>query len=256
MFDINGTFIGLWITVTILVVVFIFFLIASLISLRNNQNKKKREMLKVMLEDRERTMYTISTEIHDNVNQELNVVMMTFKVVERLITGVSAKRLNEMGMMLDHVIEELRSIGHNLNSEYVKKKGIYEFMETEIARLNNINKMKCQLVSGDNIKSFDKDTELIVVRIAQEVIQNALKHAKAKNLTVYLNYTEKLFEMRIKDDGVGFQTDSKYDGIGIQSIYNRSKIIGGTLSIISTGEGTEVKLAIPNPKYVKAEPIV
>lgn len=62
-----------------------------------------------------------------------------------------------------------------------------------------------------------------------------------------------MFEMRIKDDGIGFQVDKKSDGIGIQSIYNRSKIIGGTLNITSTEEGTEVRLALPYPKYVKAQ---
>lgn len=250
MSDINSNFIGLWITVTLLGVVFIFFLIAALVRLRNNQNKKKRELLKALIEERERTMYTISTEIHDNVNQELNLVRMTLRVVERQATGNQANHLKEMGIMLDNVIEELRNIGHTLNSDYVKKKGIYDFLETELNRINITKRLSCHLEVAGFTRSFHQDTELIVVRIAQEAIQNSLKHAKAKNLTVYLTYSAKLFEMQIKDDGYGFQIDKKSDGIGIQSIYNRSKIINGALKINSGDDGTEVILAIPDPKYI------
>lgn len=254
MFDLNSNFVGLWITVTLLGVIFIFFLIAALVRLRSNQNKKERELLKDLVEERERTMYTISTEIHDNVNQELNLVRMTLRVVERQATGTQANDLKEMGIMLDNVIEEIRNIGHTLNSDYVKKKGIYDFLETEINRIKMTKKLNCHLEVERVTRSFHQDTELIVVRIAQEVIQNALKHAKAKNLAIYLNYDEKLFEMKIKDDGVGFRTDNKSDGIGIQSIYNRAKIINGILNINSNGQGTEITLSIPKPDYKKTIP--
>jgi len=250
MFDFKNDFVGLFITVTILTVVFVFFLIGTLVRLKYNQTKKQRQMFKALIEERERTMYTISTEIHDNVNQELNLVRMTLRVVERQATGNQANHLKEMGIMLDNVIEELRNIGHTLNSDYVKKKGIYDFLETELNRINITQKLNCHLEVEGYTKSFDQDTELIVVRIAQEVIQNSLKHAKAKNLTVYLNYSAKLFEMQIKDDGYGFPIDKKSDGIGIQSIYNRSKIINGALKINSGNDGTEVTLTIPGPKYI------
>jgi len=252
MFDINGNLIGLWITVTILGVVFIFFLIAALVALRNKQNKRQRRILKEMVAERERTMYTISTDIHDNVNQELNLARMTLRVVERTAKSVSAGYLEEMGIMLDNVIAELRNIGHSLNSDYVKMKGIYGFLEKEVFRINLTQKLKCHLVLHGDKRDLNPDTELIVVRIAQEVIQNSLKHAHANKLIIALQYKENLFEMRLKDDGVGFQINKKTDGIGIQSIYNRSKIISGILAINSNNKGTEVKLVIPEPKYIKS----
>lgn len=249
MFDFKEYFVRFFITLAILTVVFIFFLIAALVRLRNNQNKKKRKLLSDMIAERERTMYSISTEIHDNVNQELHLARMTLKVVERTMEGRAATYLPEVGKMLDNVINQLRNIGHSLNSDYVKKKGIYNFLETEVARINITQKLQCHIESKGIAKPFNQETELIVIRIAQEIIQNSLKHSKAKNLIISLTYDDHQFEMCIKDDGIGFQTNEKTEGIGIQSLYNRTKLISGRLNIQSDNTGTDIQLVIPEPKY-------
>lgn len=246
--------IPLFIAATILAVVFIFFLIAALIRLKEIKIKKEHNALKALIEERERTMYGISIEIHNNVNQVLSLARMTLKMIDKFAVPRQKKYIEETTKMLDSAIEDLRNISHSLNSEHLKKRGLQESLEEGTKRLNFTGKIDCKFEVEGMPMSFNEETELILIRIAQEAIQNTLKHAGAQNLWISLNYQERHFQMTIKDDGKGFVVEPSitWDGMGLQSIYNQSRVIGSQIGIKSApGAGTILTIAIQHPRYVE-----
>jgi len=85
-----------------------------------------------------------------------------------------------------------------------------------------------------------------LLKLAQEAITNALKHAKATKLTIILTYKDALVSLSITDNGCGFQPNIDNGGFGLLSISERSDRIGGQLLINSIlGKGTEILVEIP-----------
>jgi len=96
-----------------------------------------------------------------------------------------------------------------------------------------------------------KESEVNIFRIVQECLNNILKHAQAKNVTVTVTLEPEYIQIIIQDDGVGFDFDQKQRltknyGMGLSGLSERAKIIGGNLTIESSpGNGTKVLLKIP-----------
>lgn len=257
MFNIEEEMIPFFMTATLLTVIFIFFMIVSFVRLKNRQIRKEHQLLQALIGERERTMYTISVEIHDNINQMLSLARMALKMTNRFAVPEQEKYIAESGKMLDNAINDLRNISHSLNSTYLKSRGLHESLLEEAKWVNITKKLNCSLEVKGALRSFDQDTELMLIRIAQEAIHNTLKHSKAENLHIDLKYEKDLFEMRIKDDGSGFKIDPRapWVGVGLESIYERSRIINSNIEIKSElNTGTEILLVIPNPGYIKINP--
>lgn len=90
--------------------------------------------------------------------------------------------------------------------------------------------------------------QLGIYRIAQEALNNVLKHASASDVSVHLSRDGKRVEMEIEDNGSGFDVHESSAGIGLQSMHERAEALGGVLRITSkTGAGTSVRLVIEEP---------
>jgi signal transduction histidine kinase len=88
---------------------------------------------------------------------------------------------------------------------------------------------------------------LQVLRILQEALTNALRHARAQAVTVDLHFTPTLFSARVRDDGCGFDQEAASHGHGLGNMRLRAQRIGATLAIHSLQPGTEVELSLPLP---------
>lgn len=157
--------------------------------------------------------------------------------------------------MLDNVIVDISNMSHSLNSDYLKHHGLYDFVNEEIQWINISKKLKCTFDVEGEYKSFNENTELILIRIIQEAIQNTIKHANAQNLRINMRCNDDDFFLSIKDDGRGFDTSHNPAkiGMGLKSIYNRCGIINCDVEIDSNHNfGTEVRLHIRKPRYKNA----
>jgi signal transduction histidine kinase len=101
------------------------------------------------------------------------------------------------------------------------------------------------VVDADEFGRLPRDVELGLYRIAQEALNNALKHAAATTVVVHLRKANGRVELEVVDDGLGFQPEAVRDrgGMGLESICQRAEGLGGTATIRSApGEGTSVKV--------------
>lgn len=250
----DRTLIMFFIAITLLTVIFVFFLIASLVRLRSRQRQKEERLLHALIDERERTMSTVSAEIHDNVNQALSLARMALKMAGKHAVAEQYKYMEQCDKMLNDAIGDLRSISHSLNTEYIKNRGLLETLEEMVKWIDVSKDVACKLVLEGDYRSFKPDIELMIIRVAQEAIQNILKHANARECSIKLIYAKSLFKMYITDDGAGFTVDPEapWSGVGLQSMYERSRIIQGHMQIdTAPGKGTTIMLGLDDPENIR-----
>jgi len=191
-----------------------------------------QELLKSELEIKEQTMNNIASEIHDHIGQLLSVIKLNLAMNP-------APGLTDTKELVTQVIKDVRGLAHSMHSDGISNKPILQVIETEINRLKKLPQSKVHFSFSGESFSLAPQTETFLFRIFQECINNTLKHAHAKNISVELNYSISLLTIKITDDGNGFVVNEVEEGLGLRSIRYRAKLIGAQLSIESSpGSGT------------------
>lgn len=204
----------------------------------------EKQLLQSQLETQEETLNQLSIEIHDNVGQLLNST--------KLLIGLTQRSLSEPPdtlMMADETlakaIQELRSLSKALNKEWLQQFNFIENLEAEINRINMAKNLQIHLFRPASL-SLAPDKQTILFRIVQEVLQNSIKHARAKNIEIKIKEDTGLLTIYIADDGTGFDDAAVKQSVGILNIKKRTYLLGGTVEWHSSiTSGTSVTIQLP-----------
>ena len=206
----------------------------------------KQEILKTQIEVQDQTLTYVSREIHDNITQVLSFVKLSLGVVGKDAEQTQAK-ITESRELLSQAINDLRDLSKSMSFDTIKAAGLEKTIQLELDRINKSGLVNAELHVEGEAFSLGEKNELVLFRIFQETVNNALKHANAKQLKIELLYSAKVFNLTIADDGVGFPTSilDEHRGSGLKNLQNRAALIGGTATIISSpGNGCSVKIAL------------
>jgi two-component system NarL family sensor kinase len=239
--------IQVFISGTILLMLFVFFIVAYLLVQKQKQNayhieKNKmifdhqNKLLTARFEEQEQTMNLMSKEIHDNIGQLLTFTQMNLSVIGKYASDQRQIGLiDRTKMLLDQIKNDVRNISHSLNSDFIKERGLVSVLEDELESIKFSQEIDCKINITGGKADFDPGKELLIYRIAQEAIHNITKHAKASKITIALSYDPDIFTMSIADDGVGFEKQRIYElnGIGFQNMLERTRLLSGSLDIES-----------------------
>ncbi|MDR6559957.1 MULTISPECIES: ATP-binding protein [unclassified Arcicella] len=210
----------------------------------------EQEILTSQLEVQNQTLQEISQELHDNIGQLLSVARMNLNVMEEEMPDNDGyiKQTNEI---IHQSIKDLRALTKSLDIDFVQQFGLEESLSYEIERIRKTKRFATEINIIGEKNSLGYEREIVLFRVSQEILNNALKHSKAKNLSILLSYLPDSFELCIKDDGQGFdieaiqQKEISQSGAGLRNIQRRVKLIGGTCSITSEiGIQTQIKITL------------
>ena len=208
------------------------------------KNRFEQTILKTQLEIQEQTFTHISREIHDNIGQVLSLVRLNLSTFSSNI--IEQDKFEHTDELLGKAIKDLRDLSHNLQTNRIHDIGIVESIRQLLITLQKTGRYNTSFNIVENYTGLDRDTDLILFRMVQEIINNILKHAKADTITVDITGDEKETTLVISDNGVGFDTEKLKTvgpGIGLQNIFNRAKMINATVDIKSEpGSGTAIIL--------------
>lgn len=210
----------------------------------------QNQLLQARLTEQEKSMTLISEEIHDNIGQVLGLAKMYLHNVLAETTTSKGKKFGTMAEeLLTKAIDDLRDISHSLNSELLQRTGLNNSLEREITFLQETTSIHCAFKVEGEPYPLAREKNVLVFRIAQETLQNAVKHAKAKNIDLVVKYGNDLFTMIIKDDGIGFNLSAarENNSLGLRNMISRADLLKGTIDINTTRSmGTIITLQIPN----------
>ncbi len=208
------------------------------------ESEFKQQLMQSQMEVQEATLSALSKELHDNIGQLLSTTKMLIGITERSIPQ-PPDTLNTANETLGKAISELRSLSKSMNKEWLEQFNLLENLEVEVNRLNSSKEITLSLANTEKIL-LQPDEQIILFRIIQEAIQNALKHSGAKNIDIQIQSNLSLLYIQVKDNGIGFEAGNVDDGLGLLHMKQRTHILGGTINWSSrSGEGCVVEITIP-----------
>lgn len=149
--------------------------------------------------------------------------------------------------MLDNSISELRRVAHNMMPEVLVKFGLREALKSYCDSIQQSGIFKVDFQSLGTDTRLASNTEIILYRIVQELLNNASKYAKASTVLVQLAFHENEISITVEDNGVGFDTAKiqQSSGAGWNNIRSRVEYLKGKIDVTSGAGGTSVYLHIP-----------
>jgi ligand-binding sensor domain-containing protein/signal transduction histidine kinase len=195
----------------------------------------------------------IAREIHDTLAQGFIAVSVQLEVVARLLnTSVDAAKehLEQARRLTRDCIQEARSSIWNLRSQGAGHDDLAAVITSSAERVTANSGTKARIHVGGTRRPVSAAMAAELVRIAQEAMTNAVRHAQAEHIDVTLLFEEKLLRITIKDDGCGFEDSPEVfrsDGhFGLTGMRERAAQIGAKFEVISKkGCGTEVRVDVP-----------
>ena len=228
------------------------------ISEKQIRNRKEKEriqsqfaqtLLQTQLEIQEQTLQHIGYELHDNLGQVASLIKINLNTLNLNDTAKAAEKIETTKDLTRQLIADLKSLSVSLGADRIAKTGLAKALETEVERLNKTGQFTASLIQEGNIPAMDNDKAVILYRMAQEILNNMVKHSGATQITVLLNASENLFTLAFNDDGVGFDIEEKMKssgGAGLLNLHNRARLINAQLILQSTpGNGSSATIELP-----------
>jgi signal transduction histidine kinase len=190
----------------------------------------------------------LALDLHDAVSQKLFALVLSAEAARTLLErdpAAASDQVEKLQGQAQEALEELRSLVFELRPPDLEKDGLAGALRKHVELLGRLGEQELELVVDDGIPA-DPHRDGEVLRIAQEALQNARKHAQANHVAVRLRIDEDGLLLEVEDDGVGFDPDApatRSRRLGLTSMEERAQRVGGTLEIRSApGAGTTIRL--------------
>lgn len=197
----------------------------------------------------ERERQSIGADLHDGLGQQLTAIELTCAGLKADAAGNPqlARRLDAVGRMLREAIAQTRYLARGLvpvgSDPDALQIGLAELTE----RMNGLGRVRCLFDCPQPVLVPDRFVAGHLYRIAQEAVNNAVKHAEARHVTVRLKKTDRILSLEVTDDGTGFAR-TRAQGLGLGVMQHRARVIGGELNVSSKrGAGVRIVCQLPLP---------
>ena len=214
--------------------------------LENELTMQKQQLIEAVLKAQENERKNIGRELHDNINQILTAVKLNLNLALEFREN-NVPLIEKCEKNVETVMEEIRKISKELILPgNLKELGVVHAIEDLMKDVLHLTGIKWKLYAkAVNETLLSEDQKLTVYRIVQEQLNNILKHAKATLITIHLQTKDAQIQLSIIDDGKGFDTSEKREGIGLTNIINRAELFNGKVKIDSApGKGCRIEVTM------------
>jgi len=193
----------------------------------------------------------IAREIHDNLAQDILGISVQLELVARLMPtarDAAKSHLDRARILVRNSMTEARRYVWDLRSQELQKKDLPAALRDTTKRLTAENNVEAIVEVTGPLRPLPPSVETNLLRIGQEAINNAVKHARANRIDVTLNFDTRSVQLNIRDDGRGFDPEAQIaDGhFGLIGMRERAEQIGAVLTIDSAVErGTQIAVNVP-----------
>ena len=215
---------------------------------RNRRQQAERVVLRAHLEERRR----LARELHDGLIQSLSAMRLRLQMLDdersRDDDPETAGTVRELANEALTAIQDVRLLANDLHPSVLDKRNLAEAIELFGKQLEMQHGLAFE-ITNHCTRSLADQIKHHLYRIVQECMRNAAKHAGATRLRVVIREQEHLIAVEVYDDGIGFEqahVSSSTSGLGLISMFERARLLGGTVQIQSQpGAGTTVLIEIP-----------
>ena len=221
--------------------------ITEKIQLENSLNEERQirhqQITEAVITGQEKERTEIGEELHDNINQ---ILASTKLYIECAMKDVNPRKdlMLESKLLLEKAMKEIRNLSKTLLPPSLGEIGLLQALHELVENITQVNDLDIT-IKWNNTEENEINTKLklTIFRIVQEQLNNVIKHAHAKNVIISIQKEANQIQVGIKDDGCGFDTSVKRNGVGLRNISSRAEVNNGTVCITSTpGNGCELKV--------------
>jgi signal transduction histidine kinase/PAS domain-containing protein len=194
----------------------------------------------------------LARDLHDAVTQSLYSLTLFARAAREMLQGGKTDRadqhLERIGEMAHYALKEMRLLIYQLRPSALEAEGLVGALEQRLEAVERRAGMDARLVADGGSPGLPPQVEEALYRIAQEILNNVLKHAAATQVAISLDVGNGAVELAVRDNGQGFdlETGRAAGGMGLANIRQRVEMLGGTLTITSKpGQGTELRANVP-----------
>lgn len=223
---------------------------------RRSYEQELQDLSKHLLDAHEEERNRISRELHDELGQlSTSIILALSNLKQEEFSQESAgwKEVEEVIGLVDRLDEKVRDLAVDLRPPALEELGLNCALKSDLAEIEKSQGVSTQLRADENVESIlEPEDQVHLYRVAQEAINNALKHGDPGNISVLLRERADGVSLTLKDDGVGFDLEQLAEGedsqqrLGLISMRERIYSMGGSIEIESSpGQGTTISVEIP-----------
>ena len=210
------------------------------------QREAQRKILNATIDAKEAERKLIAEILHDSVSALLSSANMHLSASKKQLEDNSPIEIDKSQSIILEASNKIRALSHDLVSSVLLKFGLEYAVKDAIKKFGN-SELTFEVTTSD-IKRYNQEYEIKIFNVIQELLNNIIKHSKAKNAWVTIKHINHQLTIIIEDDGIGFNTESKSisKGIGLNQIEARIHMMKGTLIIDSVKDkGTKIFITVP-----------
>jgi len=214
------------------------------------ENEMQTRIINATIDAKEKERKSIAEILHNSVSALLSSANLHLQATKSQLKENTPKEISKAQLIVNEASVKIRDLSHELIPSVLLKFGLAFAVQDVCQKYSN---SEITLRSDDkDIERYNQDFEIKIYNIIEELINNILKHSKATNATIMLVHREdNMLSIRLSDDGIGFDVKAvkNEDGLGLNHIKARVKVMQGVLNIVSSKDnGTSVFILVPIPK--------
>jgi signal transduction histidine kinase len=193
----------------------------------------------------------IGRELHDDIAQRLSVLLLMLDHLKALPSDATDRRADEIDAVMHHAQEicsDVQALARDLHAAKLHMLGLVATTQAFCRDLGAQHHIRIDFIHERVPPTLAPDVALCVFRVAQEALRNAVQHSTAGHISVTLRGSADTLHLSVEDGGSGFDPEvaARGQGLGLTSMQERMKLVGGQLSIVSkVAEGTTIVARVP-----------
>lgn len=193
--------------------------------------EQELELIKASISGQDKERQRISQELHDSIGGNLAAI----KLQVNHLSPSNFSNIQNISNQLDETYQQVRNLSHTLLPKKFSQNKFLEVLESYLSNISEASKIKISYIPypKKEINELHENIQIEIFKIIQELLTNTIKHAKASEIEIQLNYIENTLNLLFEDNGIGFETENISRGIGFINMENRINKLNGTFAIDS-----------------------
>ena len=207
---------------------------------------ERRRSGKLVLRAQEEERRRLARDLHDEVNQALTAILLRLEALAQDSPPERAEDVAELKRLASQAMGELLNLARQLRPAALDDHGLVPAIESQLRAFSERTGISARLTTAGDPDALDEERKTALYRVIQEALVNAGRHGDANSVDVELASEGEHAELRIRDDGEGFEPSEPRNGLGLQGMAERARLVGGELDVRSApGAGTEITMRLP-----------
>jgi two-component system sensor histidine kinase UhpB len=207
---------------------------------------ERRESTSRTLAAQETERLRLARELHDEIGQRLTATLLQLSRLAKQAPGELQGSVEEVTETARGTLQEVRTIAAQLRPVALDDLGLVSALGVLTEQMSEQAEPQVDARLPRGLPRLDEEAELVVYRVAQEALTNAVRHADADRIELALDHADEQVRLVVRDDGRGL--GGSEPGNGVKGMRERALLVGGRLALVSrAGGGAEVRLELPVP---------